>query len=152
MVARDVTQMRQLEGARRNFFANVSHELRTPLTVLQGYLEMMSDEELDVILSTDSSEGRISLPLREIVGGQIRTGINRVMLVTGTGSSLVVRDAPAKSGKRLAAIPDGSKAHVIDGPQTADGITWWKLDSYNSKDPTAAGWSAGQFLKATTAP
>ncbi len=25
MVARDVTQMRQLEGARRNFFANVSH-------------------------------------------------------------------------------------------------------------------------------
>lgn len=46
MVARDVTQMRQLEGARRNFFANVSHELRTPLTVLQGYLEMMSDKEM----------------------------------------------------------------------------------------------------------
>lgn len=46
MVARDVTQMRQLEGARRNFFANVSHELRTPLTVLQGYLEMMNDQEL----------------------------------------------------------------------------------------------------------
>ncbi|BFO08584.1 phosphate regulon sensor histidine kinase PhoR [Serratia rubidaea] len=47
MVARDVTQMRQLEGARRNFFANVSHELRTPLTVLQGYLEMMGDDEPD---------------------------------------------------------------------------------------------------------
>ncbi len=46
IVARDVTQMRQLEGARRNFFANVSHELRTPLTVLQGYLEMMDDEAL----------------------------------------------------------------------------------------------------------
>ena len=43
MVARDVTQMHQLEGARRNFFANVSHELRTPLTVLQGYLEMMQN-------------------------------------------------------------------------------------------------------------
>ncbi|ANI29486.1 phosphate regulon sensor protein [Yersinia entomophaga] len=50
MVARDVTQMRQLEGARRNFFANVSHELRTPLTVLQGYLEMMHDQELDAAL------------------------------------------------------------------------------------------------------
>lgn len=47
MVARDVTQMRQLEGARRNFFANASHELRTPLTVLQGYLEMMSDQDMD---------------------------------------------------------------------------------------------------------
>ena len=47
MVARDVTQMHQLEGARRNFFANVSHELRTPLTVLQGYLEMMQEQALD---------------------------------------------------------------------------------------------------------
>ena len=47
MVARDVTQMHQLEGARRNFFANVSHELRTPLTVLQGYLEMMDDAAMN---------------------------------------------------------------------------------------------------------
>jgi len=47
MVARDVTQMHQLEGARRNFFANVSHELRTPLTVLQGYLEMMQEQALE---------------------------------------------------------------------------------------------------------
>ncbi|WNN45339.1 MULTISPECIES: phosphate regulon sensor histidine kinase PhoR [Winslowiella] len=47
LVARDVTQMHQLEGARRNFFANVSHELRTPLTVLQGYLEMMNDAVLE---------------------------------------------------------------------------------------------------------
>lgn len=52
------------------------------------------DEELDVILSTDSSEGRISLPLREIVGGQIRTGINRVMLVTGTGFGDFGTDSP----------------------------------------------------------
>ena len=47
MVVRDITQMRQLEGARRNFFANASHELRTPLTVLQGYLEMMSDQKME---------------------------------------------------------------------------------------------------------
>lgn len=47
MLARDVTQMHQLEGARRHFFANVSHELRTPLTVLQGYLEMMQDQQLN---------------------------------------------------------------------------------------------------------
>ncbi|AIR02661.1 PAS domain-containing sensor histidine kinase [Pluralibacter gergoviae] len=45
MVARDVTQMHQLEGARRSFFANVSHELRTPLTVLKGYMEMMDQLE-----------------------------------------------------------------------------------------------------------
>lgn len=50
IVAHDVSQMRQLENVRRNFFANVSHELRTPLTVLQGYLEMMSNESLDAAL------------------------------------------------------------------------------------------------------
>ncbi|EGU29864.1 phosphate regulon sensor histidine kinase PhoR [Vibrio scophthalmi] len=46
MVVRDVTQVKQLEGMRRNFFANVSHELRTPMTVLQGYLEMTEDPEM----------------------------------------------------------------------------------------------------------
>ncbi|OEF28641.1 phosphate regulon sensor histidine kinase PhoR [Vibrio rumoiensis] len=46
MVVRDITQLKQLEGMRRNFFANVSHELRTPMTVLQGYLEMTEDPEI----------------------------------------------------------------------------------------------------------
>ncbi|WP_272659026.1 phosphate regulon sensor histidine kinase PhoR [Providencia sp. PROV121] len=45
MVARDVTEKRRLEKARRDFFANVSHELRTPLTVIQGYLEVLDDQE-----------------------------------------------------------------------------------------------------------
>ena len=45
MVARDVTEKRRLEKNRREFFANVSHELRTPLTVIQGYLEVMDDQE-----------------------------------------------------------------------------------------------------------
>ncbi|CAK9884085.1 MAG: Phosphate regulon sensor protein PhoR [Candidatus Erwinia impunctatus] len=52
LVARDTTQMHQLEGSRRNFFANVSHELRTPLTVMQGYLEMMQDSVIDGTLRT----------------------------------------------------------------------------------------------------
>lgn len=43
LVARDVTQLKQLENLRRDFVANVSHELKTPLTVLQGYLEMLDD-------------------------------------------------------------------------------------------------------------
>ncbi len=46
MVVRDVSQLKNLEGMRRNFFANVSHELRTPMTVLQGYLEMTQDPDV----------------------------------------------------------------------------------------------------------
>lgn len=46
MVVRDVSQVKNLEGMRSNFFANVSHELRTPMTVLQGYLEMSEEPEM----------------------------------------------------------------------------------------------------------
>lgn len=47
LVARDITELRQLEQVRRNFMGNVSHELRTPLTVLKGYLEMLEPDESD---------------------------------------------------------------------------------------------------------
>ena len=36
-----------LDRARREFIANASHELRTPLFSLGGFLELMTDEELD---------------------------------------------------------------------------------------------------------
>src|SRR5207244_2143204 len=40
-------QLAQLEHARREFIANASHELRTPLFSLGGFLELLTDEELD---------------------------------------------------------------------------------------------------------
>jgi signal transduction histidine kinase len=50
-LARAFEEMRerlaQFERARREFIANASHELRTPLFSLGGFLEIMSDEELD---------------------------------------------------------------------------------------------------------
>jgi signal transduction histidine kinase len=40
-------QLAQLDTARRAFVANASHELRTPLFSLAGFLELLSDEDLD---------------------------------------------------------------------------------------------------------
>jgi two-component system, OmpR family, sensor kinase len=40
-------RLAQLEHARREFIANASHELRTPLFSLGGFLELLTDEELD---------------------------------------------------------------------------------------------------------
>lgn len=41
----DLTELRRLEGVRRDFVANVSHELKTPLTSIRGYIEtLMSDD------------------------------------------------------------------------------------------------------------
>jgi signal transduction histidine kinase len=40
-------RLSQLEHARREFVANASHELRTPLFSLRGFVELLTDEELD---------------------------------------------------------------------------------------------------------
>jgi two-component system phosphate regulon sensor histidine kinase PhoR len=43
LVFQDVTAIRTLESARREFVANVSHEFRTPLSVINGYVETLQD-------------------------------------------------------------------------------------------------------------
>ena len=40
-------RLAQLERARREFIGNASHELRTPLFSLRGFLELLTDEDLD---------------------------------------------------------------------------------------------------------
>jgi two-component system, OmpR family, phosphate regulon sensor histidine kinase PhoR len=45
IILRDNTEVHNVEQIRRDFVANISHELRTPLTVLQGYLEMLLDND-----------------------------------------------------------------------------------------------------------
>lgn len=43
LVIQDVTELRQLEGVRRDFVANVSHELRTPLAAIRALVETLND-------------------------------------------------------------------------------------------------------------
>ncbi len=47
MIVRDVSEIRRLETARRDFVSNASHELRTPLTVLRGYIDMIEPDTRD---------------------------------------------------------------------------------------------------------
>lgn len=44
LIVRDVSEIRRLETARRDFVSNASHELRTPLTVMRGYLDMIEPD------------------------------------------------------------------------------------------------------------
>ena len=43
----DISELKALEGVRRDFVANVSHELRTPVAIIHGYLETLLDGALD---------------------------------------------------------------------------------------------------------
>jgi two-component system phosphate regulon sensor histidine kinase PhoR len=47
VVLRDVTDLRKLEGVRREFVANVSHELRTPLTSIRALVETLETGAID---------------------------------------------------------------------------------------------------------
>ena len=47
VVFNDVTRLRRLEHARRDFVANVSHELRTPVTSIKGFIETLRDGALE---------------------------------------------------------------------------------------------------------
>ena len=46
LVFLDVSELKRLEDARRDFVANASHELKTPLTAIRGYSETLLDEHL----------------------------------------------------------------------------------------------------------
>jgi two-component system phosphate regulon sensor histidine kinase PhoR len=54
IVLRDITELRRLEGVRRDFVANVSHELRTPLTSIRALVETLEAGAIhDPEVSTD---------------------------------------------------------------------------------------------------
>jgi two-component system phosphate regulon sensor histidine kinase PhoR len=47
LMSRDITRLEAVTAMRRDFIANVSHELKTPLTVLAGFIETLTDVDLD---------------------------------------------------------------------------------------------------------
>jgi two-component system phosphate regulon sensor histidine kinase PhoR len=47
LVLHDITDLRRADQVRRDFVANVSHELRTPLTAIRGYVEALSEGDVN---------------------------------------------------------------------------------------------------------
>lgn len=47
LVLHDISDLKRADRIRRDFVANVSHELRTPLTAIRGYVEALSERDVD---------------------------------------------------------------------------------------------------------
>jgi hypothetical protein len=80
-----------------------------------------------------------------------------VMAVNGwavvqSSSGLSLRQTASKTGKRMTVLPNNTKVHLVEGPKDADGLKWWRVDRYDTKNPSASGWLAGQYLAPTAAP
>lgn len=63
---------------------------------------------------------------------------------------LSYRSEAGLQAQRLRYLPDGTVMRIVDGPTTADGLIWWKLQ--NPDDANDVGWSAGDYLRPTNAP
>jgi two-component system phosphate regulon sensor histidine kinase PhoR len=63
VVLRDLTELRRLEGIRRDFVANVSHELRTPLTSIRALVETL---EAGALYDEDVSSEFLSRIISEV--------------------------------------------------------------------------------------
>lgn len=81
----------------------------------------------------------------------ISINLNGYVQITGTeGEGLRIRLAP---GLNTETVFRGEEAEVFvvqDGPQSADGHTWWYL--VTPYDETRAGWAAADFLAVIPSP
>jgi two-component system phosphate regulon sensor histidine kinase PhoR len=74
LVFHDLTRLKQLESARKEFVANVSHELRTPLSLIKGYCETLLDGAKDqpevasrFLLTIDRNAERLKLLIEDLL-------------------------------------------------------------------------------------
>ena len=87
-------RLSQLDRARREFIANASHELRTPLFSLGGFIELLTDEDLDedtrreFLAETRAQVDRLTrlatdlLDLSRMDAGQLEVAAGRVELTS----------------------------------------------------------------------
>lgn len=74
IIINDVTEKRNLENSKRDFFANASHELKSPLTSIIGFLEMITskvitnnEEIIDVSMRSLNEAKRIKDLINEML-------------------------------------------------------------------------------------
>jgi hypothetical protein len=71
--------------------------------------------------------------------------------INGTeGAGLRIRSAPGQNSNTVFLGEEAETFQVKDGPQQADGYTWWYLVA--PYDTTRAGWAAADFLAVVPSP
>lgn len=79
-------------------------------------------------------------PIAPSIERPLRVG-DTVQVIGTEGVSLRARSEPSTSAKIAARFSPGSLLRITDGPQTAEGRTWWKV-----KSDQGEGWCAAEFL------
>lgn len=88
---------------------------------------------------TRSEDGVWSASVIEAAPFEEQLVIGSKVVTFGAGSCLNFRDSPSVSGTVQSCRIDGTAGEIVEGPQEADGHTWWRLDGL--------GWGSGEFLR-----
>jgi hypothetical protein len=71
------------------------------------------------------------------------------VIVQGTGNAgLNLRAQPTTKAAIVITVKEGNSLVVVEGPQEADGLVWWKLRTADGKE----GWGAAKYLALKTTP
>lgn len=75
-----------------------------------------------------------------------RIDVGKEIVVVDVGETLLnVRDNPGTIGTTVVfRANEGERYMVREGPRSADGFTWWRIESIT--DPTRTGWAAERYL------
>jgi hypothetical protein len=78
-------------------------------------------------------------------------GVGGYVQISGTeGDGLRIRSSPGLNGDTVFRGEEAEVFVVREGPQSADGYTWWNVVA--PYDETRAGWAAADFLAVVPAP
>ncbi|MEZ4267382.1 MAG: ATP-binding protein [Myxococcota bacterium] len=116
LALRDVTELRRLEGIRRDFVANVSHEMRTPITVIRANAETLLDGALDdpaAARNFTAAIGRQSERLENLVTDLLELARIEAGRLDLEPTSLVVADLVRRVVDALAPTAE-RREHVIE--------------------------------------
>lgn len=93
--------------------------------------------------TAQATQASAYIPTATPLPGDIAIGT--YVQITGTeGIGLRIRATPGLNGQFLFLSYDSEVFQVSDGPQSADGHTWWKLVA--PYDASRTGWAAADYL------
>ena len=75
---------------------------------------------------------------------EIKVGVY-VKVIGAEADALSYRSGPGLNYARLSIVKDGTILEVLEGPEEADGYTWWRLEDEDG----FIGWAADDWLEPT---
>jgi len=83
----------------------------------------------------------IAAQTAQISDGTLKLGA-RVTTLNPTGESIRLRVTPSMTSVTFATVPNGSSAVITSGPASAEGRTWYEIETSEGK-----GWTQSDFLR-----